>query len=164
LAGGIGLFAYSHNDSINLIDPLGLQSDTVYLYQKVDKYGHHLKYGITKNPETRYTRAQLKEGRLRILAKGPKEHILYLERNLHKTLPIGTEEGQTAYYNIQKQKGLINKAGLGKAVGILGTLLMITNFFDAQARADARGVDVWTVMLEDMGFYFHESTSCPPDS
>lgn len=54
----------------------------------------------------RYTQAEMNEGRLNILAYGPKEDMLALERNLHENLPIGPEEGQTFYIAIQMAKGL----------------------------------------------------------
>ena len=66
----------------------------------------HLKYGYTKNPETRYTQAEMNGGRLNILAYGPKEGMLALERNLHENLPIGPEEGQTFYLGIRVAKDL----------------------------------------------------------
>jgi hypothetical protein len=55
-----------------------------YLYQKLSSTEEHLKYGYTKNPETRYTQAEMNGGRLNILAYGPKEDMLALERNLHE--------------------------------------------------------------------------------
>ncbi len=79
---------------------------TTVLYQKVGAAGQHLKFGITKNPLTRYTQAQMNGGRLRILARGPRQEMLALERQLHKTLPIGPEEGQLIYRMIQAAKGL----------------------------------------------------------
>lgn len=45
---------------------------------------------------------------------------------------------------------------LGKALGIVGQVLMIIDFFDAQRRAEERGVDVWTIMLEDMDIYYYD--------
>ena len=45
-------------------------------------------------------------GRLNILAYGPKEDMLALERNLHENLPIGPEEGQTFYLGIWVVKDL----------------------------------------------------------
>ncbi len=83
--------------------PVG--ENITYLYQKVGANGQHLKYGITKNPLTRYTKAQLNGGRLRLLAGGTKSKMLSLERILHKTLPIGIQEGQAFYINIQKSLG-----------------------------------------------------------
>jgi hypothetical protein len=77
-----------------------------YLYEKLSSTGEHLKYGYTKNLETRYTQAEMNGGRLNILAYGPKEDMLALERNLHENLPIGPEEGQTFYIGIQVAKGL----------------------------------------------------------
>jgi hypothetical protein len=77
-----------------------------YLYHKVGASGQHLKYGITKSPTTRYTQAELGGGRLRILASGSKEEMLALERNLHSTLPIGPQEGQRFYIDLQVTKGL----------------------------------------------------------
>lgn len=77
-----------------------------YLYQKVGATGEHLKFGITNNPLTRYTQQELAGGRLRILAQGARDEMLKLERSLHMNLPIGPEEGQKIYLEIQKAKGL----------------------------------------------------------
>jgi hypothetical protein len=80
-------------------------ADTV-LYQKLSAADEHLKYGITKNPATRYTAEELNGGRLNILARGSKQDMLALERSLHETLPIGPEEGQTFYIQKQIANGL----------------------------------------------------------
>jgi hypothetical protein len=82
-------------------------SKEAYLYQKIGKDGEHLKYGITNNPATRYTAQQLNGGRLKILTSGSREEMLKLERNLHETLPIGPEELQKFYIQIQTDKGLL---------------------------------------------------------
>lgn len=82
------------------VDEVAQVGDTV-LYQKLGSAGEHLKYGISKNPATRYTSKELDGGRLNILARGPKQDMLALERSLHETLPIGPQEGQLFY--IQKQ-------------------------------------------------------------
>jgi len=79
--------------------------DTV-LYQKLGSAGEHLKYGITKNPATRYTSKELDGGSLNILTRGPKKDMLALERSLHKTLPIGPQEGQLFYIQQQIANGL----------------------------------------------------------
>jgi hypothetical protein len=79
--------------------------DTV-LYQKLSSTGEHLKYGITKNPATRYTSKELNGGSLNILARGSKPDMLALERLLHETLPIGPEEGQLFYIQKQIANGL----------------------------------------------------------
>jgi hypothetical protein len=79
---------------------------TTYLYEKVGPNGEHLKYGITNNPKGRYSPSELKGGRLKILAKGSRSDMLDLERNLHETMPIGPEEGQSFYEDIQAGKGL----------------------------------------------------------
>lgn len=79
--------------------------DTV-LYQKLSSTGEHLKYGITKNPATRYTSKELNGGSLNILARGSKPDMLALERALHETLPIGPEEGQLFYIQKQIANGL----------------------------------------------------------
>jgi hypothetical protein len=78
-----------------------------YLYQKLGAAGEHLKYGITRNLDTRYSAAELAGGRLKLLAKGAKDKMLALERSLHETLPIGPEERQGFYPKIQAAKGLI---------------------------------------------------------
>ena len=80
--------------------------DVTYLYQKVGAQGEHLKFGITKNPATRYTQEELGGGQLRILTEGPRQDMLQLERNLHETLPIGPEEAQKFYIQKQIEKGL----------------------------------------------------------
>jgi len=77
-----------------------------YLYQKLGAYGEHLKYGISNNPATRYTKEQLAGGRLKILAVGERQDMLRLERSLHETLPIGPEEAQRFYIQKQIEKGL----------------------------------------------------------
>lgn len=76
------------------------------LYQKLSASGQHLKYGIANNPATRYTQKQLAGGKLNILATGPRQDMLALERSLHETLPIGPEEKQLFYIQIQINKGL----------------------------------------------------------
>jgi hypothetical protein len=75
--------------------------------RKLGAAGEHLKYGISKNPETRYTEEELAGGQLKILAMGPRKDMLKLERDLHETLPIGPEEGQKFYIQKQIEKGLI---------------------------------------------------------
>lgn len=80
--------------------------DVTYLYQKVGAEGEHLKFGITKNPATRYNQEELAGGSLRIIAKGERSEMLRLERQLHETLPIGPEERQLFYIQKQIQKGL----------------------------------------------------------
>jgi RHS repeat-associated protein len=84
-----------------------IPKDVTYLYQKLGAAGEHLKYGISKNPETRYTEEELAGGQLKILAMGPRKDMLKLERDLHETLPIGPEEGQKFYIQKQIEKGLI---------------------------------------------------------
>ncbi|MCB9772147.1 MAG: fibronectin type III domain-containing protein [Candidatus Omnitrophica bacterium] len=79
--------------------------DSVYLYQKLDKAGKHLKYGISKNPASRYTAKELDGGKLKILTSGNKKDMLSLESDLHKYLPIGPEEGQSVYIEFQKRIG-----------------------------------------------------------
>jgi len=76
-----------------------------YLYEKVGPNGEHLKYGITDHPETRYTAKEMNGGRLKILAEGERGKMLELERSLHETMPIGPEEGQSGYIDIQVEKG-----------------------------------------------------------
>jgi hypothetical protein len=68
--------------------------------------GEHLKYGISNNPATRYSPGQLAGGRLKILAQGSGAEMLQLERSLHETMPIGSEEGQSFYMQKQVNSGL----------------------------------------------------------
>ncbi len=77
---------------------------TTYLYQKLSAAGEHLKFGITDNPATRYTTADLAGGKLKILAEGERSEMLRLERYLHENLPLGPEEGQRYY--IERQNGI----------------------------------------------------------
>ena len=84
-------------------DGKGLDKETTYLYDKLDRYGNHMKYGITNNPKTRYTRAQLAGGRLKLLLRGTREDILAMERWMHENLPLGPEEGQEFY--IKRNRG-----------------------------------------------------------
>ncbi len=87
-------------------DFLATKKGSTTLYQKVGQNGEHLKFGITKNPKTRYSKAELGGGKLKEIANGNKKDMLSLERNLHKKLPIGPEEGQKAYIKIQVEQGL----------------------------------------------------------
>lgn len=80
--------------------------NVTYLYQKVGAQGEHLKFGITDNPATRYSAAELNGGRLRIIGQGERSELLGLERQLHETLPIGPEERQLFYIQKQIEKGL----------------------------------------------------------
>lgn len=73
---------------------VSLQSKPNYLYQKLDAQGNHLKFGITKNPDTRYTASQMNGCRLNLVAQGSRQEMLKLERAVHSTLPIGPEERQ----------------------------------------------------------------------
>jgi len=106
LAGALGLRSLASEGIAAAAEEEGLlQEGDSYLYQKVGPYGEHLKYGITKNPATRYTAEELGGGRLRLLASGERSEMLGLERDLHKTLPIGPEEGQSSYIGIQGRSG-----------------------------------------------------------
>jgi len=75
------------------------------LYQKVGENGEHFKFGITKNPGSRYSATELNGGRLKIVAQGSRQEMLELERKVHATLPIGSEERQKGYINMQASKG-----------------------------------------------------------
>lgn len=65
-----------------------------------------IRAGRANNPAARYTQAELGGGRLKILANGNRQEMLRLERNLHSTMPIGPEEGQQIYLQIQAANGL----------------------------------------------------------
>ena len=92
----------------NLYSPLPtpLSNRPLYLYQKVNEKGEHQKFGVTVDLEGRYTARELGGGKLRKLSKGERKKILSLERSLHKNLPIGPEEKQAIYREIQRRKGL----------------------------------------------------------
>jgi hypothetical protein len=83
------------------------------LYQKVGSNGEHLKYGIAKNEFkksgalTRYTEKELGGGRTRLLAAGSKQDMLTLERYLHENMPLGPEEGQDFYKQLQATSGYL---------------------------------------------------------
>jgi len=83
----------------------GPEKGTTFLYEKLAADGSHLKYGITKNPLTRYSDSQLAGGRLKFLAQGDRGDMLKLERDLRSTLPIGLEERQLYYVIIEFLKG-----------------------------------------------------------
>jgi len=83
-----------------------LSGRLTFLYQKLGPAGQHLKFGIASNPAMRYTSAELAGGRLKILTSGSRQDMLRLERNLHETLPIGSEERQMFYIQKQIEKGL----------------------------------------------------------
>lgn len=91
----------------DFVKGVGQAERTAYLYQKVSAEGAHLKYGIIYDPAMRYTVEELAGGRLKILAEGPRPEMLQLERNLHEAMPIGPEEMQKFYIDIQLKKGLL---------------------------------------------------------
>ena len=98
-------------DNIELLIMLGAggrvgANSSTSLYQKIGPAGEHLKYGVANNPSTRYTQEELGGGRLKILAEGSRQDMLKLERGLHETLPIGSQEGQKFYIQKQIEKGL----------------------------------------------------------
>ena len=143
------------------IDPEGLVSEGehAYLYQKVSKSGEHLKYGVTNNPNARYTPEELAGGRLRIVAQGTREGMLALERELHMTLPLGPEERQLQYIKLQKKKGLKTQcpprrgiARAGRGLGIIGLLSGLLNAYEAAKIADETGKSILEVQLEMTGY------------
>jgi hypothetical protein len=76
------------------------------LYQKVGPNGEHLKFGVTKNPDRRYSQSQLAGGKIKVVASGERAKMLALERKLHEVLPIGPEERQSFYVKKQVDNGL----------------------------------------------------------
>ena len=94
-------------EHVYFVSDAGVLVHNTYLYQKLAADGTHLKYGVTVNLATRYTKAELAGGRLKVLASGANKDILRLERNLHSTMPIGAEEGQKVYLRIQEAAGLL---------------------------------------------------------
>jgi hypothetical protein len=75
-----------------------------WIYDKVSATGEHLKYGLTNNLAQRYSASKLAGGSLRVLAGGARAEQRALERYLHSTLPLGPEEGQAYYQQLQKDK------------------------------------------------------------
>ena len=57
------------------------------LYRRVDKDGNHQKWGISQNPDTRYTKPQLGTDHLEIIETGPRDEILAKERALVESDP-----------------------------------------------------------------------------
>ena len=146
---------------MNWVDPEGLfvsENDPTYLYQKVSKTSEHLKFGITGDPATRYTDAEMAGGKLRIIAKGTRREMLALERKLHKTLPLGPQEKQFQYSRLQRQKNIkgcpvsTRLQGIGRVLGPLAYLSIILNSYEAAKIAEETGKSVWEVHLEMMGF------------
>jgi RHS repeat-associated protein len=108
---GIATLWAEHSDEMFMVlssirGGAGAKSSTS-LYQKLGPNGEHLKYGIANNPSTRYTNEELGGGSLKILAEGPRQDMLKLERGLHETLPIGSQEGQKFYIQKQIDKGFV---------------------------------------------------------
>ena len=57
------------------------------LYEKRDKHGNHLKYGITHHldPNKRYSKKAMNGGRVDMIERGPRREMLRRERDLVKT-------------------------------------------------------------------------------
>ena len=60
---------------------------TATLYGKFDANGNFLKWGISKNPQTRYTSKELNGGYVKEYRTGPRDQILDLERKLTERFP-----------------------------------------------------------------------------
>jgi RHS repeat-associated protein len=98
----------SANNQRELFDNTREGEPKAYLYQKVGPKEEHLKFGVTDDLSKRYTSSELSGGRLRKLAEGSRDEMLQLERQLHSTLPLGPEERQRQYFEIQLRKGYRN--------------------------------------------------------
>lgn len=106
--GAMVMVAASFGTLAKAVPAVRTQTDRpTYLYDMVGANGEHLKYGVTLNPETRYSTVELNGGSLKILADGPRPEMLYLERQLHETMPIGPREAQSIYLQIQLMKGYV---------------------------------------------------------
>ena len=62
-------------------------------------------YG-TEDIGIRYSAGQIDGGGLNVLAEGTRREMLKLERDLHRYLPIGPEEKDNRWINIQTRSGL----------------------------------------------------------
>jgi RHS repeat-associated protein len=164
------LYGYVRNNPLISVDPQGRQQSafpqngqvTYYLYDKVSAAGEHLKFGMTTNPWTRYTNKELAGGYIEILFQGPdKGKIEALERLLHKNLPLGLEEGQTAYIAVQEANEQIVKnadkmrllsafKNVSKAASVAG--VVITSGFIIR--------DVYNAPPGEKGYTAVKSTSC----
>ena len=69
-----------HGNSIN-------SPRTAYLYRLETKDGQFLKWGISQNPATRYSKIFLRNKDLEIVQSGARREILQVERNLVETQP-----------------------------------------------------------------------------
>src|SRR5690606_19540534 len=57
------------------------------LYQRVDKEGNHMKWGVSKNPKTRYSKKELIGHEVKGKKTGPRDEVLSLERKLTERYP-----------------------------------------------------------------------------
>lgn len=71
-----------HGNSLN-------STRKAYLYDLVDNEGNHLKYGITQNPNARYTRAFMQDKQMFILNQGSRRAMYELESELIRNNPRG---------------------------------------------------------------------------
>jgi hypothetical protein len=141
-----------HNNPVNLIDPFGLQdlnpmTGTVIADQngvKIEHYGTadhgpahaHVKGG---GPETKI---------------GPKGYPL---KNQPSLTPKQSKVVRNNQQAIRRELNKLGRANMrlgnaGKALGSLGQILILLDFINAQKRADERGVSVWRILNEDMGY------------
>ena len=62
-------------------------SQKAYIYEKYDKDGNFLKYGVTQDLKRRYTKEELAGGRLHPIGVGPRRKMLEKERDLVERKP-----------------------------------------------------------------------------
>ena len=62
-------------------------SQEAVLYERYDAEGNFLKHGISQDPASRYTQAEVNGGYLIETKRGPRSEILKIERDLVETNP-----------------------------------------------------------------------------
>jgi hypothetical protein len=80
--------AWETDNAINIHGNSASSPRTAYLYGLYDKASNQLlKWGITQNPATRYSRAFMQNNYLDVINSGSRSDMLQLERNLVETNP-----------------------------------------------------------------------------
>jgi hypothetical protein len=102
LTGGVGHTATEEQDTINGYEPQAaaggagkgnkphgntVGNQPAELYALIDSNGRFLKWGVSQNPNTRYSKSELNGGRVVVVGSGTRDEMIALERALTESMP-----------------------------------------------------------------------------
>jgi hypothetical protein len=144
------------NDPVNFVDPMGLQgqdpiSGKVIVKQNGVTIEH---YGTADHgPAHAHVKGGGAETKI-----GPKGYPIKNQPSLTAKQRGVVQRNSKIIRTELNKLGRANMRLSGLKIGVIGDVSLLLNFYEAQKLADERGVDVWTILLEQMGVQF---VPCP---